>query len=120
VNLVLPALLTVDKGLFMEILHFALRGSTHIIIALPMMIANSVLLFLKQNQLIVNKVMGEADVSFLNPSSVTTGVMIALPAFMEIRRGCRGLCNFFLFLFFKHTRKRSFEEFQSFKKNSNR
>ena len=113
-NLVLPALLTVDKGLFMEILHFALRGSTHIIIALPMTIANGVLLFLKQNQLIVNKVMGEADVSFLNPSSVTTGVMIAFPAFMEIRRGCKGLCNFFHFC----SSKRSFEEFQSFKKNS--
>jgi len=94
-NLVLPALLTVDKGFFMEILHFALRGSTHIIIALPMTIANGVLLFLKHNQLMVNDVMGEAigeaDVSFWNPSILSTGVMIALPAFMEIVRGGRGL-----------------------------
>jgi len=95
VNLVLPALLTVDKGFFMEILHFALRGSTHIIIALPMMLANSVLLFLKQNQPMVNEVMGEAigeaDVLFWNPSNVSTGVMIALPALMEIIRRRRGL-----------------------------
>jgi len=95
VNLVLPALLTVDKGFIMGILHFALRGSTHIIIALPMMIANGVLLFLKQNPLMMNEVMGEAigeaDVSFWNPSSLSTGVMIAYPAFMEIVRGGRGL-----------------------------